>query len=52
MYSWENNEKELEIICIDKLEIICPVRAFGGKRMAIIIIILAVISIITMEHCA
>ena len=42
---------QLEIICLDKLEIICPVRAFVGKRISVIIIILAVISIIIMEHC-
>ena len=44
--------QDLEIICTDKLEIICPVRAFVGKRISVIIIILAVISIIIMEHCA
>ena len=50
----ENNLfQQLEIICLDKLEIISPVRAFVGKRISVIIIILAVISIIIiMEHCA
>ena len=47
-----NLSQQLEISCLDKLEIISPDRAFVGKRIAVIIIILAVISIIIMEHCA